>query len=305
MARSKHMLIGVGAAVLGGSLWGVSGNSVHYLTTAGGASPALVTWLRLLIGGLIFLTYLLIARRQTVKAIFTGKRNIIAIFVFAFSLYMNQLSYAQTVQITNAGTATVLTMLGSVFVMLYVCIKDRHLPKLREFIGLVLAITASVLIATQGDLTTINIPLDGLIWGIITGVTTGIYILIPKETGLFERYGSMPVIGLGLLLATVFALPGYMLTGATLESTFAMLGGFDAFSWTVFLLGLVVVGTIGGYGLYLYGVSIVGPVRGSLIGAVEPISATIISAVCLGTAFTGFDIAGLILMCVMLLFISG
>ena len=50
-SNSKQMdkspfLIGVIFTLLGGSLWGFSGTSVQYLTTEGGATPALVTFMR-------------------------------------------------------------------------------------------------------------------------------------------------------------------------------------------------------------------------------------------------------------------
>ena len=62
------------------------------------------------------------------------------------------------------------------------------------------------------------------------------------------------------------------------------------------LLGIVVVGTFGAFGLYLYGVSVVGSVRGSRIGAVEPVSAMLGSCLGLATPFGGADWAGLVLM---------
>lgn len=64
-------------------------------------------------------------------------------------------------------------------------------------------------------------------------------------------------------------------------------------------------GTIVGFVAYLYGTSLVGPVRGALLGAIEPVSATIMSAFFLGTLFTEFDIADMLIMCVMVFLISG
>ena len=66
----------------------------------------------------------------------------------------------------------------------------------------------------------------------------------------------------------------------------------------------VVVGTCAAYGLFLRGISIVGPVRGNMLGAAEPVSATVISALWLGTAFSWADWAGLVLMVVTILLIA-
>lgn len=296
---------GVLFTLLGGSLWGFSGTSVQYLTTEGGASPALVTFLRVLVGGLALFVFIVARRRDVLRAMLSSKRMTGAILLFALALYGNQICYAQTVQITNAGTATVLQMLGSIFVMLYVCCTDRHLPRLREFVGLLIATFATLLIATQGDISTINIPLDGLFWGIMAGLTTAVYILIPKRSGLFESFGSVSTVGMGMLLSTIFALGGYLVQGGSFPGALAVLSGFGFYEWMIFLCGLVVAGTIGGYGLYLHGVSIVGSVKGSLLGAIEPVSATVIAALWLKTDFTLYDIVGMALMCVMVACISG
>ncbi len=300
----RRFWIGVGITLIGGALWGVSGTSVQYLTTTGGASPALVTFLRTLLGGGIFFAFLLLTRRRVVKTMFSRRRTVGALFAFGFALYANQLCYAQTVQITNAGTATVLQMLASAFVMLYVCVTLRRAPRIREAIGLLLALLAALFIATQGDIRTLDVPADGLVWGLLTALSTAVYIIVPKRCGLFERYGSMPMVGTGMLLGALFALPVYLLQGNTLVDAATVLAAFGGFEWFVFLGGLVVVGTICGYGLYLHGVAIVGSVKGSLLGAIEPVSATVLAALWLGTAFTGYDLAGLVLMCVMVAFVT-
>lgn len=176
----RRFWIGVGITLIGGALWGVSGTSVQYLTTTGGASPALVTFLRTLLGGGIFFAFLLLTRRRVVKTMFSRRRTVGALFAFGFALYANQLCYAQTVQITNAGTATVLQMLASAFVMLYVCVTLRRAPRIREAIGLLLALLAALFIATQGDIRTLDVPADGLVWGLLTALSTAVYIIVPK-----------------------------------------------------------------------------------------------------------------------------
>ncbi|MCI9129653.1 MAG: EamA family transporter [Eggerthellaceae bacterium] len=304
MSGRHPMALGIACTLIGGALWGVSGTSVQYLTTTGGAAPALVTFMRVLLGGAIFFSVLCAAKKVPVKAMFANVSSLGALLLFAFSLYANQLCYAQTVQITNAGTATVLQMLGSVFVLAYVCIANKRLPRPWELIGLALALVATVLIATQGDLTSLNMPLDGLLWGIATGLSTALYIVVPQRMHLFERFGSAPVVAAGMLLSSIFALPIYAVQAGGFADAVATLGGFTLFQWGVFMVGLVLVGTIGGYGLYLHGVSIVGSVRGTLLGAIEPVSATIMSAAFLGTAFTGWDLSGTALMCLMLVFLS-
>ena len=61
----------------------------------------------------------------------------------------------------------------------------------------------------------------------------------------------------------------------------------------------VVVGTFGAYALYLQGVKDAGSMRASLLGTIEPVTATIASVVWLATPFSPAEIAGFALIIVM------
>ena len=60
--------------------------------------------------------------------------------------------------------------------------------------------------------------------------------------------------------------------------------------------------TFASFALYLRGVALAGSITGSLLGAAEPVSASVVAAVWLGMVLTGDDWAGLVLMLLMLLF---
>lgn len=55
---------------------------------------------------------------------------------------------------------------------------------------------------------------------------------------------------------------------------------------------MVVVGTAIAFGLYLQGVSMIGPLKGSIMGSVEPVSAVVISSVLAGNPVTLPDFLG-------------
>jgi len=64
------------------------------------------------------------------------------------------------------------------------------------------------------------------------------------------------------------------------------------------------IGTALAFTLYLQGVSDIGSVKASMIACVEPVSATIISALWLKTKSTGIDIVGLIAILTAVLLLS-
>lgn len=302
--QRRHTLIGILITLLGCTLWGFSGTTVQYLISATSADAPLITMMRMCVGGSLFIICVAVSKRGALARMLSNRADIPKMVLFSFTLYANQICYSMTVQATNAGTATVFETSGAVFVMAYACIRGACLPKPRELAGLLAAIAAATMIATQGDVSTLAMPIDGLIWALLTGVSAGVYIMVPKESGLLDRYGSFSVTGMGMFIAIAFAVPAYLASGGSVQGATAAMASFAPTDWTLFILGAVIAGTMGGYGFYLKGVAMVGPVKGSLLSAMEPISATVFTVVWLSTAFTGWDIAGLVLMCAMVAFVS-
>ena len=58
--------------------------------------------------------------------------------------------------------------------------------------------------------------------------------------------------------------------------------------------GMIIVGTVIAYPLYVQGVNDVGPVKASMLASVEPVSAAVISAVWLKSEFAMMDIVGFV-----------
>lgn len=58
------------------------------------------------------------------------------------------------------------------------------------------------------------------------------------------------------------------------------------------MFAMIIVGTFAAYLFYLQGITDAGPVRAGLVGCVEPVSATVISAVWLGTPVGVVDVVG-------------
>ena len=114
------------------------------------------------------------------------------------------------------------------------------------------------------------------------------------------------VIGCGIAASAVIALVFYLCAGClgVASEAQASLLNIDAVGWVVLIGGVGVLGTFAAFGMYLWGSSHIGPVKGSLLGVAEPASACILSAALLGTSFTGADWLGLVLMIAMLVIMS-
>lgn len=300
-ARGTTFWRGFAAAVVGASLWGLSGASAQCLFDDYGASPSFVTAFRMVAAGALFLMVVLVRSRSLVARLLHCKRDCAALALFGIALFGSQFTFAFSVEGTNAGTACVLQMLNAVFVLAVVCVAARKLPTMREGTGLALALAATVLIATQGDLSTIRLPVEGLAWGLANALSVAVYIVVPRLTGLFDRYGSFAVTGLGMAVGSVAACAALAVQQATGgRDLLAPAASFDAAAWAVLVVGVALLGTFAAFSLYIGGVARVGSVLGSLLGAMEPLAATALSALWLGTAFSGADWLGFALMVAML-----
>lgn len=296
MAAKGGYARGLVCALLGASLWGVSGACAQFLLDGYGVTPAFVTLARALIAAALFAALLAARHREMTAAILGDRGALFRVTLFGVALFLSQFTFAASVAATNAGTATVLQSLGTVFIMLISCVRARMAPRPREVAGLACALAATWLIATQGDLGALRLPVDGLAWGLANALSVTFYIMYPRR--LYARFGSLPVIECGmaasaLVSAVIWLIGGFWGAPPTLPA-------LDGAGVAVLVAGVGVLGTFVAFGLYLSGVAVVGSVVGGLLGAVEPASATALAALWLGTALSGADVAGLILMTAMI-----
>lgn len=291
---------GVIAALVGGAMWGFSGTCAQYLYQHYEIDPLFITWVRMLASGILFLILLASTQRGKLRAIAGDRRELGRLALFGIAgLFLCQFTYTTSVNATNAGTATVLQSLNTVFILAATCLMMRRAPRAMELGGLALALVATWLIATKGNLTALMIPLAGLAWGLINAASCTFYIMYPKH--LFARWGSLPVTGIGMLIGGIAAVAIWGLGGLWGAPPVVPQLGLDG---VLVLAAIVVVGTLAAFGLYLHGVSIVGSVKGGLLGTTEPASAMVFAALWLGTMFTWADWIGLVLMMAMIFLVT-
>lgn len=291
---------GVVAALVGGAMWGFSGTCAQYLYQHYEIDPLFITWVRMLGSGILFLILLAFTQRGKLRAIAGDRRELGRLALFGIAgLFLCQFTYTTSVNATNAGTATVLQSLNTVFLLAATCLIMRRAPRAMELGGLALALVATWLIATKGNLTALMIPPAGLAWGLINAASCTFYIMYPKH--LFARWGSLPVTGIGMLIGGIAAVAIWGLGGLWGAAPVVPQLGLDG---VLVLAAIVVVGTLAAFGLYLHGVSIVGSVKGGLLGTTEPASAMVFAALWLGTMFTWADWIGLVLMVAMIFLVT-
>lgn len=285
--------LGTLITLVAGIAWGLSGVSGQYLMSRG-VSVDMITSLRLLISGVFLVGLAYVTAKDQLLIVLKNRKALFEIFVFAMlGLVLNQMAYLQAIYHTNAGTATVLQYLCPVLVLAYTCLKNREKPSGIELVSIVFAIAGTFLIATHGKLDELAVTPIGLFWGIFSAFTYALYIILPGR--LIRQYGSMVVIGLGMLMGGFVVTLGLQ----TWQHPLPLDGGS-----LLGLLGIVGVGTIFAYTAFLKGVSMVGPVNGSLLASIEPIASVFFAVWLVNETFYPIDFLGMLLILLAVLLIS-
>ncbi|MGV3000219.1 DMT family transporter [Streptococcus suis] len=289
----KNSKIGTVITLVAGIAWGLSGVSGQYLMTRG-VTVEMITTLRLVISGVVLLGVAYLTSRDQLMAVLKNKKALLGIFLFAMlGLVLNQIAYLQAIYYTNAGTATVLQYLCPILVLGYTCLRDRQKPTAVELMSIAFAVVGTFLIATHGQLDKLAVTPVGLAWGIFSAFTYALYIILPSR--YIHQYGSMVVIGIGMLMGGLVAVFAFRTWGQSLPVDGGSLLG---------MLGIVGVGTIFAYTAFLKGVSMVGPVKGSLLASIEPVASVFFAVWLVNEQFYPIDFLGMVLILVAVLLIS-
>ena len=271
--------------LIGAIGWGLSGACGQYLMNDSAVSPIYLTALRMIIAG-VFLTILAFFKQpEQFKTLISTPKEMFQILYFGiFGLMLCQLTYLIAIHDSNAGTATVLQYTCPILIVIYVSLKEKTVPTVMEFVAIFCALVGTFVIATHGNPFNLSLTPAGLFWGIISAFTYALYTLLPGK--LIYRWGSLIVTGLGLLSGGIL----FYIGSASWQYTIQ----WKPYTFIAFI-GIIGIGTIFAYTLYLEGVSLIGPVQGSLLASAEPISSVFFSIILLGEVFQGIDIVGIVL----------
>ena len=289
----SNSLKGTLLTVVAGIAWGLSGTSGQYLM-ANGISALVLTNLRLLIAGGILMILAYATAKDKMLTFLKDRKSLLSLLVFALiGLFLNQFAYLSAIQETNAGTATVLQYVCPVGILIYSCIKDKVAPTLGEIVSIILAIGGTFLIATHGQLDQLSITPSGLFWGLFSALTYALYIILPIS--LIKKWGRSLVIGVGMVIAGLVALPFTGVLQTTIPTSLDFLLAFA---------GIILIGTVFAYTAFLKGASLIGPVKSSLLASIEPISAVFFAFLIMNEQFYPIDFLGMAMILVAVTLIS-
>ena len=282
MDKHKKTVAGTIMTITGGTLWGVSGVCGQFLFQNKDVTASWLVPVRLMMAGIFMLCFYIWKDKKKAFAIWQKKENRWGILIYGLAgMMLCQYSYFQTIEWSNAGTATVIQYLGPSLIVVWVCLQTRRLPERKEIIGVLLALLGIFLIATHGNPTSLALSGRALLMGLISAVSVVIYTVQPEK--LQKQFPTPLILAWGMLIGgcvlTVLFRPWHqtVIVDAQMVTT---------------LLVVILLGTMASFSLYMTGVKLIGSVKASLYSCVEPVASMVLTAVWMKVQFTLPDIIG-------------
>ena len=280
----KNDNTGMLSTFVGGTLWGINGVMGNYLfLNKNVTTPWLIPY-RLILAGFLLLGYLYYKKGSQIFDILKNPKDLLQIVLFGLiGMLGTQYTYFSAIQFSNAAIATVLTYFGPTLVLIYMCLREKRKPLKYEIVSICLSSFGVFLLATHGDITSLQISFKALVWGILSALSVVFYTVQPES--LLKKYGASIVVAWGMMIGGIF------ITFVTKPWNINVI--FDFVTFLVLML-IIVFGTIIAFILYLTGVNIIGPTKASIIACIEPVAATICAILFLGVSFGFLDLIGFI-----------
>ncbi|MFR9282151.1 MAG: DMT family transporter [Peptoniphilus lacrimalis] len=280
--KNKNYTKGLFYATLGALGWGISGICSQYLFMNYDVDSSWLTAFRMVLSGILLLGFGGIKDKDKLIKIWTVPKDVVWLFAFAIlGLLMVQYTFISAIKYSDTATATVLQSLNVVIMIVFMSIVTKTMMKFSQIIAVFLAVFGTYLISTGGNPNTMNISTYGLIFGLLSALGVITYTLFSRP--IIVSWGNIIVTGWGMLIGGIVI--------SIITKAWIIRKEMDFIGWLMIAI-IIVIGTAGGFSIFLEGVKHIGPVKATLIGCIEPASATLLAAIFLGMRFSLVELAG-------------
>lgn len=275
-------LRGLFFASMGALSWGISGVCSQYLFMNYVIDSSWLTAVRMVLSGIVLLILAAFKDKDKVIKIWAVPKDVCWLFSFAIlGLLMCQYTFVSAIKYSDSATATVLQSLNVVIMIVFMSIVTRTRMKLSQIIAVFLAVFGTYLISTGGNPSNMTISTAGLVFGLLSALGVITYTLFSRP--IILKWGNILVTGWGMLIG------GLVISIVT--KAWIIPRDLDFIAWLMIAI-IILVGTAGGFSIFLEGVKHIGPVKATLIGCLEPASATLFAAIFLGMRFSLVELGG-------------
>ena len=280
----KSQKFGIMLVLISGIMWGFSGVIGQYIFLNSTMNSVQLSIIRQFVSGIILLTISVIKKDKKLFSVWKSGKRICSFLFFTLTGILGlQLTYFLAIEYSNAATGTIIQFTYIIMILVYTAIVLHNKPKSYETVAVLCAFCGIFLIATHGQLNSLAVSKESLIWGLSSAVCFTIYCLYPQK--LYDDFGLINVIGWGSVLSSILL--------AVTTGTYRL----PEVPANIILLSVAVaiIGSLFPFVLYGIGIRILGSVKASLFVTVEPVTSAVLTWLCFKTKFVLPDIIGFVL----------
>lgn len=280
--KGNSNLKGLFFASFGAISWGISGVCGQYLFMNYDIDSSWLTAMRMLLSGILLLILGAFKEKDTVLKIWTVPKDLAWLFAFAIlGLLLCQYAFISAIKYSDSATATVLQSLNVVIMIVFMSIVTKTKMRFSQILAVFLAVFGTYLISTGGNPGNMNISKAGLFYGLLSALGVITYTLFSRP--IIVSWGNIIVTGWGMLLGGILI--------SILTKAWIFPKDLDFLAWLIIAI-IIIIGTALAFSVFLEGVKHIGPVKATLIGCLEPASATLLASIFLGMKFSLVELAG-------------
>ncbi|TPR24586.1 EamA family transporter [Apilactobacillus micheneri] len=283
--KTRNHLLGSILAIIGALLWGIQGPVSQFLFQDNHLSPEWLMGIKMGISGIFILMFSKFYRKEHLMQLWKKPKNIFVFIMYAvFGLAAVQYLYLVTVNLSNAGTATILQSLGTVLIVIFTAIFYNKLPNKFEFIAVIVALVGTWLLVTRGNLTQLSISTPALTTGLLLALAGAIQTMLPVN--LLKKFSSLMVVGWAMLVGGILFTIIHPFWVEVPKFTLGTILG---------VLFIVFFGTMASFLCFINSLKFISPTVAGMLDTFEPLSATLGAIIFLNTSFNGYEVIGGIL----------
>lgn len=281
MKPSRH--IGLMMIISGATFWGLSGPMIQWLFNRTDLSSGDYLVVRLLFAGITILGFLLFTKHNIFE-IWKHPKDWIQLCIFAvIGMLAGQYTFIETLDKSNAVTATLFQFLGPIIITIYVAARKKKLPAPMQLLAVVAAVLGTFYLITNGSIENVILSKRAILYGILTAVTFAFYTLHPKS--LIKQLGTLQIVGWGMLLG------GVILWSLKRQFSFHHVAQTLTISTFSMLIIILLSGTIS-FLLYIGSLKYLTAIETGLLSSIEPLVTAILSIAWLKESFGAYQLLG-------------
>lgn len=294
--KQQSRFLGIILAILGASFWGLGGTVSDYLFKHQNIDINWYVTARLLISGLLLLTiFKILNPRQSIFIVFRNVTNTIQLLIFStLGMLLVQYAYMASINYGNAAIATLLQYIAPIYIILWFIIRKKETFKLFDVIAILLTLTGTFLLLTNGSLDSLMVSSSSMIWGIISGLSLAFYTIYASN--LLSKFPAILVVGWAMLISGIlmnFKAPIWQFTMSQIDISVILYLAFG-----------IILGTAMAFFFFIKSLNYLSAKETTLFGTIEPVMAIVASALWLKVVFLPFQLLGIVLIIILILALS-